>query len=44
LTSGPESEMLAWLGPHRLPLRFTDGQQGISEVRVATATGDLLIR
>ena len=42
--SGSESEMLGWLGPHHLPLRFIGGQQGICEVRIATATGDLVIR
>jgi len=42
--SGSESEMLDWLGPHRLPLRFIEGQQGICEVRIATVTGELVIR
>jgi Glyoxalase-like domain len=42
--SGSESEMLDWLGPHRLPLRFIGGQQGICEVRIATATGGVVIR
>jgi hypothetical protein len=42
--SGSESEMLDWLGPHRLPLRFIEGQQGICGVRIATAMADLVIR
>jgi hypothetical protein len=41
---GSESEMLDWLGPHRLPLRFIAGAQGICEVRIATPSGDLVIR
>jgi hypothetical protein len=42
--SGSESEMLDWLGPHRLPLLFIDGQRGISEVQIATDNGELVIR
>jgi hypothetical protein len=42
--SGSEREMLDWLGPHRLPLRFIEGQQGICGVRIATAMADLVIR
>jgi hypothetical protein len=42
--SGSESEMLDWLGPHRLPLRFIEGQRGICEVRIATDNSDLVIR
>jgi hypothetical protein len=42
--SAAESEMLDWLGPHRLPLRFIAGDQGICEVRIVAATGDLVIR
>ena len=42
--SGSEREMLDWLGPHDLPLRFVAGSQGICEVRIATRSGDLVIR
>ena len=41
--SGSEEEMRDWLGPHDLPLRFTSGQQGIREARIATAKGDVVI-
>jgi hypothetical protein len=42
--SGSEQEMLDWLGPHDLPLRFVvDGQQGIREARIATAQGEVVI-
>jgi Glyoxalase-like domain len=41
---GSEREMLDWLGPHHLPLRFIDSRQGIREVRIATAAGDVVIR
>jgi hypothetical protein len=40
---GSESEMLDWLGPHDLPLRFIGGQQGIREARIATAHGEVVI-
>jgi hypothetical protein len=41
--SGSESEVLDWLGPHDLPLRFVGGQQGIREARITTANGDVVI-
>ena len=41
--SGSATEMLDWLGPHDLPLRFIAGQQGIREARIATAKGDVVI-
>jgi Glyoxalase-like domain len=41
--SGSESELLDWLGPHDLPLRFIRGQQGIREARIGTAKGDVII-
>ena len=41
--SGSESELLEWLGPHDLPLRFVAGSRGIAEVRIGTPTGDLVI-
>lgn len=43
MISGSESEMLDWLGPHRLPLRFIGGGQRICEVRITTATHDIVI-
>ena len=41
--SGSESEMLDWLGPHDLPLRFVPGSRGIAEIRIGTPEGDLVI-
>jgi hypothetical protein len=41
--SGSEKEMLDWLGPHDLPLRFVGGQDRILEARIATASGVVLI-
>jgi hypothetical protein len=42
--SGSESEILDWLGPHDLPLRFIAGSGGICEVRVASPSGNLVFR
>ena len=41
--SGSESEIRDWLGAHDLPLRFVEGQQGVREARIATATGEVVI-
>jgi len=41
--SGSESELRNWLGPHNLPLRFTNGNAGIREARIATANGEVVI-
>jgi hypothetical protein len=41
--SGSQSEMLEWLGPHDLPLRFIGGRQGIREARIKTSRGDVVI-
>jgi hypothetical protein len=40
---GSESELLDWLGPHDLPLRFVAGREGIQEARIATAAGEVVI-
>jgi hypothetical protein len=36
---GSETEMLDWLGPHDLPLRFVNGEAGIRAARISTAEG-----
>jgi hypothetical protein len=36
---GSKAEMLDWLGPHNLPLRFVDGEVGIHAARIWTAEG-----
>jgi hypothetical protein len=41
--AGLESEMLDWLGPHDLPLRFVAGSRGLAEVRIGLPAGDLVI-
>jgi len=41
--SGSQSEMVEWLGPHELPLRFVTGTRVIAEVRIGTPEGDLVI-
>jgi hypothetical protein len=41
--SGSESEMLDWLGPHDLPLRFVAGSRALAEVRIGSPAGDLVI-
>jgi hypothetical protein len=41
--AGSEEEMLDWLGPHDLPLRFVTGEAGIREARISTADGDVVI-
>ena len=41
--SGSESEMLDWLGPHELPLRFVAGSRGLAEVRIGSRVADLVI-
>ncbi len=40
---GSERELLDWLGPHELPLRFVAGEPGIREARIATAEGDVVV-
>ncbi|HEV2593020.1 MAG TPA: VOC family protein [Gaiellaceae bacterium] len=42
--SGSRSEMSSWLGDHVLPLRFVAGTEGIQEARIATASGEVVIR
>lgn len=42
--SGSEDEMTDWLGTSALPLRFVDGSEGLTEARIATARGDVLLR
>jgi hypothetical protein len=37
--SGSQRELNDWLGPHDLPLRVVDGNRGLCEARIATATG-----
>ena len=39
---GSESEMLEWLGPNELPLRYVDGR-GICGARIATRKGEVVI-
>jgi hypothetical protein len=41
--SASEREVVDWLGPHDLPLRVIDGREGITEARIATARGDVII-
>ena len=41
--SGDEDEMLEWLGPNDLPLRFVDGPLGIREARIATTQGEIVV-
>jgi hypothetical protein len=41
--SGSAHELREWLGEHDLPLRFVEGEQGLCEVRIATARGDVVI-
>jgi hypothetical protein len=41
--SGSRSELDDWLGPHDLPLRFVDGNEGIREARIATSHGEAVI-
>ncbi len=42
--SGSENELLEWLGPHRLPLRFVAGSDGLVEARIATTAEDVVLR
>jgi hypothetical protein len=42
--SGSSAEHLDWLGAHDLPLRFEAGQLGVVEARIATASGEAVIR
>jgi hypothetical protein len=42
--SGSENEILEWLGPHRLPLRYVSGRNGLIEARIATSTGGVVIQ
>jgi hypothetical protein len=43
--SAPEDEIVEWLGPdHGLPLRFVDGRDGLVEVKIETALGDVVVR
>ncbi len=42
--SGSDHEHSEWLGPHELPLRFSAGRSGIREARIATASGEVIIR
>jgi len=41
--SGSKSEMMEWLGPNDLPLRFIDGNRGLCEARLATARGEVAL-
>ena len=40
---GSEGEMREWLGPHDLPLRFVDGDEGIRDARIFTKDGEVVI-
>jgi hypothetical protein len=40
---GSETELAEWLGPHDLPLRFTEGRSGLCEARFATADGEVAL-
>jgi hypothetical protein len=42
--SGSETEMADWLGGNDLPLRFIDGHDGLVDVRMATALGEVVLR
>jgi hypothetical protein len=37
--AGSERELLHWLGPNDLPVRFAGGRSGIREARIASARG-----
>lgn len=40
---GSEAELLDWLGPHDLPLRFVRGRPGIREARIESANGEIVL-
>lgn len=40
---GAERELLEWLGPHDLPLRFVGGRRGIREARIGSARGEIVL-
>lgn len=41
--SGSRDELTEWLGPHELPLRFVPGDEGLVEVRISTAAGEVVL-
>ncbi len=40
---GSKTEMVDWLGPNDLPLRFVGGKQGIRAARIATTDGFVVV-
>jgi hypothetical protein len=41
--SGSSDELVEWLGPHDLPLRFVPGDAGLVEARISTEAGDVVL-